>query len=168
MEVEAKFRLKEGVIEKLEKLAKFVEEKEEHDLYFSHPCRDFAKTDEALRLRIEKRVKMTYKGPKVDCETKTREEVNVLVDSFENAFKLLELLGFKKFRWVKKVRKIFALENAMICLDHVEGLGDFIEIEVQEFSDKEKIFEIAEMLGYSREESIRSSYLELILEKEKN
>ncbi|MFN3384846.1 MAG: class IV adenylate cyclase [Archaeoglobaceae archaeon] len=168
MEVEAKFRLKKGVFEKVERIAKFVEEKEECDLYFSHPCRDFAKTDEALRLRIEKKVKMTYKGPKIDDETKTREEVNVLVDNFENAVKLLELLGFKKFRWVKKVRKIFVLDNAIICVDQVEDLGDFIEIEVQEFSDKGKIFEIAEMLGYSKEESIRSSYLELILEKEKN
>ncbi|MEM4279968.1 MAG: class IV adenylate cyclase [Archaeoglobaceae archaeon] len=165
MEVEAKFRLKEGVLEKIERIAKFVEEKEEFDLYFNHPCRDFAKTDEALRLRIEKRVKMTYKGPKVDSETKTREEINVLVDSFENTVKLLESLGFKRFRTVKKTRKIFSIGNAIVCVDHVEGLGNFIEIEVGNLAEKEKIFQIAESLGYSREESIRASYLELILEK---
>ncbi|MEM4524643.1 MAG: class IV adenylate cyclase, partial [Archaeoglobaceae archaeon] len=85
MEVEAKFKLKEGVLEKIERIARFLEEKEEFDLYFSHPCRDFAETDEALRIRVEKKIKMTYKGPKVDEETKTREEVNLIIDNFENA-----------------------------------------------------------------------------------
>lgn len=161
MEVEAKFRLKEGVLEKIEKIASFVEEKEEFDLYFTHPCRDFAKTDEALRLRVEKKVKMTYKGPRIDGETKTREEINVQIDDFESAVRLLEALGFKKFRSVKKTRRIFRIDDAVICVDRVEGLGDFIEIEVKSLAEKEEIFRIAEILGYSREESIRASYLEL-------
>ncbi|MEM2176270.1 MAG: class IV adenylate cyclase [Archaeoglobaceae archaeon] len=162
MEVEAKFRLKEGVKEKIGEIARFVEEKEEFDVYFNHPCRDFAKTDEALRLRIEKKVKLTYKGPKIDAETKTREEVNLEVDNFERAVKLLEFLGFSKFRIVKKLRKIYRLEDAIICVDSVENLGDFVEIEVESLEKKKKIFEIAQKLGYSKEESIRLSYLELL------
>ncbi|MEM3896541.1 MAG: class IV adenylate cyclase, partial [Archaeoglobaceae archaeon] len=70
-----------------------------------------------------------------------------------------------RFRTVKKTRKIFSIGNAIVCVDHVEGLGNFIEIEVGNLAEKEKIFQIAESLGYSREESIRASYLELILEK---
>ncbi|MCS7118871.1 MAG: class IV adenylate cyclase [Archaeoglobaceae archaeon] len=162
MEVEAKFKLKDGVLEKIEKIARFLEEKEEYDLYFSHPCRDFAKTDEALRLRVENRIKMTYKGPKVDNETKTREEVNLLIDSFENAVRLLEFLGFKKFKSIRKKRRIYELDRAIICVDKVEGLGDFLEIELRVPEEKERIFEIARILGYSREESIRLSYLELL------
>ncbi|MEM2727073.1 MAG: class IV adenylate cyclase [Archaeoglobaceae archaeon] len=163
MEVEAKFRLKPGVEEKIRKIANFVEEKDEFDVYLSHPCRDFARTDEALRIRIDKKIKLTYKGPKVDSETKSREEVNVEVKSFEETLKLFEFLGFKKFRTVKKRRKIFKLEKAIICVDSVEGLGDFIEIEVEGgLENKEEIFEIAKILGYSKAESIRLSYLEML------
>ncbi|TDA28400.1 MAG: class IV adenylate cyclase [Archaeoglobi archaeon] len=165
MEVEAKFRLKEGVFEKVEKFARFLEEKEELDLYFNHPCRDFAKTDEALRLRVEKKIKMTYKGPKIDKDTKSREEVNLVVDSFENALELLEKLGFRKFGTVRKRRRIYEMNGALICVDFVEGLGNFLEIEVKELDEKEKIFEIAAFLGYSREESIRLSYLEMLLNR---
>lgn len=163
MEVEAKFRLKPGVEEKIKEIAKFVEEKDELDVYLNHPCRDFAKTDEALRIRIEKKIKLTYKGPKVDSETKSREEVNVVVNSSDETLKLFEFLGFKKFRTVRKRRKIFRLEKAIICVDSVEGLGDFIEIEVEGgLENKEEIFRIAEILGYSRAESIRLSYLEML------
>lgn len=163
MEVEAKFRMKEGVENKIKEIASLVEEKEEFDLYLNHPCRDFAKTDEALRIRIEKKVKVTYKGPKVDKETKSREEVNLEVNSFESALKLFEFLGFEKFRAVRKRRRIYRLEGAIICVDSVEGLGDFIEIEVEGgLEKKEEIFRIADMLGYSKAESIRLSYLELL------
>ena len=46
---------------------------EETDVYFAHPARDFAVTDEALRLR-QKGAEgyITYKGPKIDPTTKTR------------------------------------------------------------------------------------------------
>uniref|UniRef100_A0A7J2TKR0 Class IV adenylate cyclase n=1 Tax=Archaeoglobus fulgidus TaxID=2234 RepID=A0A7J2TKR0_ARCFL len=162
MEVEAKFKLKEGVLEKIERFANFLEEKDEFDIYFNHPCRDFAKTDEALRLRIEKKVKMTYKGPKVDTETKTRKEISLVVDSFERAVELLESLGFEKFGTVRKRRRIYEMNGAIICVDSVEGLGNFLEIEVRNLEEKEKIFEIAKFLGYSKEESIRLSYLELL------
>ncbi|MEM0303324.1 MAG: class IV adenylate cyclase [Archaeoglobaceae archaeon] len=163
MEVEAKFRLKPGVEEKVKEIANFLEEKDEFDIYLNHPCRDFAETDEALRIRVEKKIKLTYKGPKVDSETKSREEVNLEVNSFDDALKLFELLGFKKFRTVRKRRKIFKLEKAIICIDSVEGLGDFIEIEVEGgLEKKEEIFKIAETLGYSRAESIRLSYLEML------
>jgi len=163
MEVEAKFRLKPGVEEKVKEIANFLEEKDEFDIYLNHPCRDFAETDEALRIRVEKKIKLTYKGPKVDSETKSREEVNLEVNSFDDALKLFELLGFKKFRTVRKRRKIFKFEKAIICIDSVEGLGDFIEIEVEGgLEKKEGIFKIAETLGYSRAESIRLSYLEML------
>ncbi|MDI9643398.1 MAG: class IV adenylate cyclase [Archaeoglobales archaeon] len=163
MEVEVKFKLKPGVEEKIMEIAEFLEEKEEFDVYFNHPCRDFAKTDEALRIRLEKKVKLTYKGPKVDSETKSREEVNVEVSGFEETLKLLEFLGFRKFRSVKKHRKIYKKGNAMICVDSVEGLGEYVEIEVEGgLQNKDEIFRIAEILGYSKKESIRLSYLEML------
>lgn len=168
MEVEAKFIYKEGVEEKLREIAEPVIEKFEHDIYFNHPCKDFKKTDEAVRIRRDvEGVTVTYKGPKVDLETKSREEVKVKVDSFENAFELLRKLGFRPVREVKKLRKIYRLKGAIVCIDDVEGVGKFIEIEIESGSirDKEILFDIAKLLGYSREESITQSYLEMILQE---
>ena len=48
------------------------------DRYFAHPGRDFARTDEALRLRrVGELNYITYKGPKLDATTKTRREVEI-------------------------------------------------------------------------------------------
>lgn len=168
MEVEAKFKYKEGVEEKLQKIAEPIIEKFEHDTYFNHPCKDFRETDEAVRIRKDvEGITITYKGPKVDFETKSREEIKIKVDSFESAFTFLRKLGFRPVREVKKVRKMYRLKDAIICVDNVEGIGKFVEIEIESgnVEDKEKIFDIAKLLGYSREDSITKSYLELILQE---
>jgi adenylate cyclase class 2 len=48
------------------------------DTYFSHPARDFRKTDEILRLRCDGDANcITYKGPRIDSETKTRLEIEI-------------------------------------------------------------------------------------------
>src|SRR5947209_6151348 len=48
------------------------------DHYFNAPDRDFARTDEALRVRtIGTANFVTYKGPKRDLQTKTRTELEV-------------------------------------------------------------------------------------------
>ena len=42
------------------------------DLYLAHPARDFARTDEGLRLRRKGDANcITYKGPKIDATTKS-------------------------------------------------------------------------------------------------
>src|SRR6516162_8054011 len=56
----------------------FDDEREGADQYFNAPDRDFARTDEALRIRqIGMTNLVTYKGPKIDAQTKTRTEIEV-------------------------------------------------------------------------------------------
>ncbi|MEO6812208.1 MAG: class IV adenylate cyclase, partial [Isosphaeraceae bacterium] len=51
---------------------------EQEDAYLAHPGRNFAKSDEALRLRrVGTQNRITYKGPKRGGPTKTREEIEV-------------------------------------------------------------------------------------------
>ncbi len=170
MEVEIKFELKGDTLEKIKGIAKFICRRSEADTYFLSPVRDFKKTDEALRIRRENGfVRITYKGPKVDNETKTREEIEVSVDSYENAVELLKRLGFKPFKEIRKVREVYKIGDITICVDDVEGLGRFIEFEKK--SDdvdkaKKEIFELAGKLGYDISKSIRKSYLEMIIELE--
>ncbi len=170
MEVEIKFKAYDGVEDRIKEIAEFVIEKLEEDLYFNHPCRDFKKTDEALRVRKDKEgIKITYKGAKVDRETKSREEIKLKIDDFDKAIELFERLGFKPVRKVVKFRKIYRMGDAIICYDEVEGLGSFVEVEVEsDVKDfdaaKQKVFEIAKQLGFDIKNSIRKSYLELLEE----
>ena len=137
------------------------------DEYYSHPTRDFAETDEAVRLRTENDLTViTYKGPKVDKETKTREELEVSIGNRETMAAILVRLGFKPVIKIAKKREVYGLRGLTVCLDQVEGLGPYIEIEAQGENveaEKAKIFKLMNDLGVSGSE--RRSYLELILLK---
>src|SRR4051794_9275883 len=78
----------------------FAGELEEADHYFNAPDRDFAETDEALRVRrIGASNRVTYKGPKRDAQTKTRTEIEVGFDAgqaaAEDFMRLLQNLGYR-------------------------------------------------------------------------
>ena len=147
------------------------------DTYYAHPMRDFATTDEAMRLRCVNDTNVfTYKGPKLDATTKTREEIELPIQSGQHGAtlgsQLLEALSFKPVATVSKVRQTYHLEyeNQTIefALDTIEGLGQFVEIEIvaegEQAMDsaRKTIGELATELSLTEPE--RRSYLELILE----
>ncbi len=142
------------------------------DTYYSAPYRDFGKTDEALRVRVQdNKYFLTYKGPKMDGVSKTRKEYEVEFNDAGSMGNILSSLGFAPIATIVKKRKMFRLGDFLISLDEVRKLGDFIEVEIsirdsKSHEDKvESIFRLFEKLGINREESIRKSYLEMILEK---
>ena len=138
----------------------------EEDVYFQHPCRDFAKTDEALRVRVVKeRVELTYKGPKEGGVYKARREITVQVDSASNVRALLEALGFKPVAVIRKKRRYYRLGRVKVTLDEVEGLGCFAEIEAIE-GGEEAVGEAIRLLGLEEVPTTTKSYLELLLERE--
>ncbi len=82
----------------------------EIDTYFQHPARDFAMTDEALRLRrhvtfsgrqlaenfpktAETECLITYKGPRLDRETKIRKELELPL-CVKTALDPMRFIGF--------------------------------------------------------------------------
>lgn len=147
----------------------------ETDLYFNGGGRDFRRTDEALRLRSCRDLTagtaetlLTYKGPKEDPRSNTRIEYETAVGDLDTARKLLEALGFTAQYTVDKVRREFADRNITLCLDTVEGLGDFLELEILlEAGDREaavdRLLALLDRLEISREALSRKSYLELLL-----
>jgi adenylate cyclase class 2 len=153
------------------------ETRQEVDGYFNAPDRDYAQTDEALRLRqIGSRNVLTYKGPKLDGATKTRKEIEVPLADGENVARtmrdLLQAIGYSFVRIVRKQRAIYQMESQglplEICLDEVEGLGSFLELEIvapPERADAARtvLHNVAQALGLSHSE--RRSYLELLLSK---
>jgi len=157
--------------------ATFVDEVVQVDRYFAHPSRDFAKTDEAIRIRqVGDANFITYKGPKIDTTTKTRKEIELpLHDGQRQAEQwgsLLGALGFAPVATVRKRRRHahIAWQDAEIevALDQVGDLGDFVELELnadEESLDvaKPKIQSLADELGLTGSEQL--SYLELLLAK---
>jgi adenylate cyclase class 2 len=139
----------------------------EHDIYYNAPHRNFAKTDEALRVRYAGgKAVVTYKGAKVkDLRLKAREELNTGVESGEVIGEILARLGFVKTAGVNKWREHYRYGNASIALDEVEHLGTFVEIEVIANTETQealkRIDTIKKELGITGE-AILASYLELL------
>lgn len=142
----------------------------EKDVYFNAPDRDFAATDEALRIRrAGNECTLTYKGPKMRMHAlKAREEFTVRVDSFEEIERILERLGMRRVMEVRKRREIYRTENITVTLDEVEGLGSYVEIEtlVEKGSEcKAELLEVVKkQLGIDGEPTTLS-YLEILLAK---
>lgn len=157
------------------------------DTYFAHPSRDFAQTDEALRLRRVGDLNwITYKGPKIDSRTKTRQELELPLAagslSFDQHVELLTALGFRPVAAVHKNREQWRLiderpsgENPTgrcfeieIALDDVRQVGRFVELETVAGGEDELLLayevinSLANDLQLGRAE--RRSYLELLLE----
>jgi adenylate cyclase class 2 len=152
------------------------ETREEADHYFNAPDRDFARTDEALRIRrIGSSNHLTYKGPKRDAHTKTRTEIEVpLADGDQTAeefAQLLEHLGYRPVAVVRKKRQSFHLVRdgfpLEVTLDRVDRVGTFAELEIvvpeeQLNAARAALLKTAKALGLSASE--RRSYLEMFLE----
>lgn len=146
------------------------------DTYFDAPHRDMAARDEALRLREERQdgtaaVAITYKGPLVEAESKTREEFETAVESADEMAAILQGLGFSPAATVEKERTRYHLEGFTISLDSVAGLGEFVEIEAEASqgeieSTRERAIEVLDSIGLDADEQIRTSYLGLLLASE--
>jgi adenylate cyclase class 2 len=180
-EVELKFSLtdRSSVLRTCESLGAVQAGKfSEVDTYLRHPARSFAETDEALRVRqSNSKLLVTYKGPKIDSTTKTRTEIELeLAPGKHTITEVLEFwrgLSFAPVREVRKQRELLDIawhgRQVRLSLDHVPGLGDFIELELSsESADVEQSRQILRMLAerLSLRNSERRSYLELLLEKD--
>lgn len=171
IEVEVKARINsfKEMEEKLEKLGAVKSKKEfQEDIYFASPIVDFAKTDEALRIRTtDNNTFITYKGPKLNDKAKTRKEVEMTIESAAKARDIFEEVGFEAARTVRKNRQYYTYENFEISLDDVEGLNPYMEIEIAMDDKKDysvaqdKIFQLFERLGIT-DGFERTSYMELL------
>ncbi|QOJ78577.1 class IV adenylate cyclase [Infirmifilum lucidum] len=170
VEVEVKFRFRDHgkLKERLRELgAKLVDVVDMVDVYLQHPCKNFAVTDEALRVRFYRsslrhgeNIELAYKGPRLEGWAKSRVELVVRVGDFEGILKVLNSIGFTEVARIVKHREFYELDNVEISLDRVEGLGDFVELE-DRGAGAEGLRRVAEKLGLS--EVVHETYLELYL-----
>jgi adenylate cyclase class 2 len=178
LEIEAKYPLADHdslAADLRRKGANLIETRGDADHYFNAPDRDFARTDEAFRLRrIGRKNYLTYKGPKIDAVTKTRKEIEVAIAEGDEAaaemIQMVESLGYRPVAVVRKQRSVYEwLRDGFamhFCLDDVEKVGRFAEIEIvaeesQYQKAKELLEKVAGELGFGASE--RRSYLEMFL-----
>ena len=171
LEVEVKYRSpgNDAVEKALTRLgAKKIAEGVMEDLYFGHPDRDFGKSDEALRLRKSGEVaELTYKGPRMTTlHTKAREEVTTRTDNPLAVQRILERLGFKEAFVVRKSRTTYLMDKLRVEIDKVDGLGEFVELEVMTESPERStaLMETAKK-ELALQEIEPKTYLELLIEK---
>jgi adenylate cyclase class 2 len=181
IEVEAKAKINsfDQMRREIDKLgAKKIKVEHQEDTYFNSPICDFAKTDEALRIRKTKTDKdsnlfITYKGPKIDKKSKTREEIEMGIEDENKCSKIFQHLGFKPVRKVIKDREIYRYKNYELSLDDVKGLDPYMEIEIlvedgTDYSDaQEGLFNLFKKLGIT-DGFERISYLGLLEMKDES
>ena len=173
-EVKLKIEKPKEIIDKLTALD-FVEcdQLTETDTYFDNRNNEIRDNDSALRVRetVNHTTSQTYsqinfKGKRLDKKTMSRPEYESEVDSAETMIKILGNLGYNPVSpKVIKNRKIMRSHSITACVDSVEGLGDFLELEVIVETEKEKEQELTRIegilasLGYSINDTTTTSYL---------
>ena len=150
----------------------------EDDMYYNSEYHDVRKYDEALRIRKsedlrtgEKKAQINFKGKKIDRVSMSRREYETGVEDPDQMNEILTAIGFFPAAGVEKIRRYLKRERMTACLDQVKGLGNFLELEVivQEESQREKCLaemkDLLEKLGLSMENTVRTSYLTMLLKK---
>lgn len=167
MEIEVKFRVNfEEAKKKLEALgARLLRTEEQEDLYFSLP------PNELLRIRRIRNLGKTYLTHKLIVDPGRNEEfdeIEVEVSGFEEMRKILRRLGLQEDVLIRKHRLVYRLGDVTFELNRVEGIGEFLDIEVISEDPKEareKIWESARKLGLDENDVEPRLYTELMKEK---
>lgn len=146
---------------------------EETDTYYDNELGQIRGNDSALRIRntinIESGIttsELNFKGPKYDKVSVTRPEFETLIADGAATKEILCQLGYSPVTpYVHKIRKTLSCENITACIDKVEGLGTYLELEivVPEENKKDasllKIESILNKLGYTMSDTTTTSYL---------
>lgn len=148
----------------------------ETDIYYNSVNYDLRAHDKALRIRRitdletgESWAEFNCKGPKLDHVSVSRKEIEIKLERPEEMEGILEELSFYPVEVsVTKTRYQYRKGRITAAADRVEGLGDFLELEIlaQGEENREPCLKEIETvmvgLGYKREDTVRDSYLSLL------
>lgn len=154
--------------------------KREEDVYFYSRHYDIKKRDEALRIRKSTnlmtnqiKTQLNFKGPKLDKISMSRKELEIEIENASIMEEILQNLDFGKAAFVCKTRQYMRRNDITACIDQVENLGNFLELEIlaeskdQKEKSLKRIEGILENLGYSMEDTTQTSYLSMLMNQEK-
>jgi adenylate cyclase class 2 len=130
----------------------------EENLLFDTPDVQLRRQGRVLRLRRDRRNRLTYKEPQThhDADFKIMQEYEVEVSDFGQAHAILTKLGFAVALRFEKYRETFTYQGAEIVLDEVP-FGVFMEIE----GSQDAIRAIVTALGLDFNARLVSSYIDI-------
>ena len=146
-EIEIKYPLLNAsdIITKLSQQAEFKYEAHQIDKYFNPPHRDFTKHPDGI-IYEWLRLRTSDKGDSVNYKTwepRTHaEEYECNVSSIHNMEQIFAQIDIKPLIIIDKLRKVWKIGDVEICIDSVQELGDFIELEYQGNEEVTKAREI--------------------------
>ncbi len=132
----------------------------QHDVIYSldNSTKEFISSKEGdMVIRLRQMDDETQLNLKKQCSSELDNiEYETVVKDTKIMHSILEQLGWHPIVEVKKIRKKGKFKEYEICLDEVEGLGSFIELEKMANDDsnlnevREELFSEIELLGLSR------------------
>jgi adenylate cyclase, class 2 len=173
-EIEVKASVKDfkNLKEQLTKLGcTFSEPVTQHDEIFLKKPKAFGDHklgDPVLRIRQAKgKVIFTLKkSQKVELD---KIEKEVIVDNADVLRELIDHIDFHKVIEVRKIREKTNYKDMEICLDQIEGLGNFIELEKMSDKDGEEVqkelFKFLSTLGIDKKDQVTNGYDVLLYKK---
>lgn len=166
-EIELKFKIPniDSLLDKLSKLdCKIGETVFQNDTIYVVDLNHVESVENSIWLRVRKeneKVELNLK--KQSAKIQESKEIEFEVSSYEKANQLLDTLGYQKWVVVNKKRRYSNYLNYNLCIDEVERLGSFLEIEllVDEEDKKDYIpdlLEVSKLFGLTEENIINSHY----------
>ncbi|MDO8482814.1 MAG: class IV adenylate cyclase [bacterium] len=174
IEIKARLRNKAAIIEKLKSLGCVFEKQATHEdtVYAEHvgSLTAFRTNKVFLRLRVKNGSKILFTLKKRMANDLDAIEHEVEVSSKDEMEKSLLLMGYREAARVNKARETTRYNGCEICVDEVENLGSFIEMEkLSEDGDsvkiQEELFRFFLSLGVLLEDRAFSGYDILMMEQ---
>ena len=148
----------------------------QRDTYFDNEAGEIRGGGKALRIRETEDLmkgivtaELNFKGPRMDQVSMTRQELETEVGQAETGRRILAALGFSPvLPEVVKERTEYRREEITAALARVEGLGDFLELEILADEETEngkvlqKLEELLGELGYQMGDTVTRSYLSML------
>ena len=130
----------------------------ENNIRFENEHRTLKKQKSLLRLRQDRKARLTYKStPAQESDQfKILNELEVEVSSFDTMHHILQALGYHREQIYEKWRETLILDRTHFCLDSMP-FGNFLEIEGPE----EDIQNFTVRLGLVWDQRILLNYLQI-------
>lgn len=174
IEIKAKLIDKKKLIEKLKSLGCVFEDAivQNDTVYVENigSLETFRSNKVFLRIRVKNNSKIILTLKKRMANDLDAIEHEVDVNSKQEMEQILFLMGYKEAVKINKTRIVTHYNNCEICIDDVENLGTFIEMEKltkdgNSEEIQEELFRFFESIGIDRNDRVISGYDVLILQK---
>jgi adenylate cyclase class 2 len=165
-EVEIKARVSDfdAIRERLKEMdAKKLKTVKQVDTIYGSPHKDMAKTRELLRVRNEDGEHTICYKKRLDPLEEIKRCIEVESKTHENIHEILKDLGFQVSMVNRKVREYWLLNDVYVCLDEVDRLGTFIELESKNKTES-NLFKMLDKLGIPRENVVSEAYPDMLTE----